>query len=387
MTDTALPAEAAAIRAIVDEWLKNKKADLVFQGGGVLGIGLVGAYSVLNEQGFNPQNVAGTSAGSIVASLIVAGYSGDQIRDIIFNQDFAEFTDPITPFLGDSWPGIVGAVLSKHGVYKGERLKARMEELLSQSPNRIQTFDDVIVDPNEPDPRYRYRLHVIASDVTGRQILRLPIDAESKLGIKPGELRIADAVRMSLSIPIFFKPVRRIFPGDANREHIVVDGGMLSNFPISLFDQPAEDGPPPWPTLGVKFMSGQPSDAIADDKLPPVKGLVSYGRALVETMSQFYDRMHLDTHSLARTIGVDPAGISSTNFKLTADDKKRLFENGRAAATDFLDHQWTFESYLAAFRMTGPKIRTRDLVVEKMQEAAAAIGLAPESAPEAVKTT
>jgi NTE family protein len=382
MTDAALPTKAAAIRAIVDEWLKNKKVDLVFQGGGVLGIGLVGAYSVLDDLEFKPQNVAGTSAGSIVATLIAAGYSGKQIRDIIFDQEFSDFIDPVVPVLGDSWPGIVSAILSKHGVYRGEKFKARLDDLLRQSPNRIETFDDVIVDEKENDPRYRYRLHLIASDVTGRQILRLPIDAKSKLGIPPGQLRIADAVRMSMSIPMFFVPVRKKFPRDADREHVVVDGGLLSNFPIALFDQPPDQGPPPWPTLGVKFMDGQPSDALADDRLTPVKGVLAYGRALLETMSQFYDRMHLDAHSLARTIGVDPGGVSSTNFKLTRDDKQRLFENGRRAALEFLDHQWTFESYLAAFRVEAEHTGTRDLVVQHMHQAAAAIGLQPESAPE-----
>jgi NTE family protein len=224
-------------------------------------------------------------------------------------------------------------------------------------------------------------LHVVASDVTGRQILYLPLDSEQKLGIKPAELRVADAVRMSMSIPFFFKPVRRRFPRDAEREHVVVDGGMLSNFPISLFDQPAAQGPPPWPTFGIKFMEGQPPDAVADDRLPPVTGLLSYGRALLETMMQFYDRMHLDTHTLARTIGVDPGGISATDFKLSRDAKQRLYDNGRPAAEEFLDHLWTFESYLAGFRVAPERTRTRELVVRHMRDAAAAAGLPPSATP------
>ena len=49
--------------------------DLVCEGGGVKGIGLAGAYSVLEERGYRPNNVAGTSAGAITAALIAAGYS------------------------------------------------------------------------------------------------------------------------------------------------------------------------------------------------------------------------------------------------------------------------------------------------------------------------
>ena len=51
----------------------ERRVDLVFEGGGVKGICLVGAYSVLEERGFEPQNVAGTSAGVIVATLLAAG--------------------------------------------------------------------------------------------------------------------------------------------------------------------------------------------------------------------------------------------------------------------------------------------------------------------------
>ncbi len=61
----------------------EKCADLVFDGGGVKGIALVGALSVLEEEGFQPQNVAGTSAGAIVATLLAAGYTAVQLRDIL----------------------------------------------------------------------------------------------------------------------------------------------------------------------------------------------------------------------------------------------------------------------------------------------------------------
>ena len=50
-------------------------ADLVFEGGGVKGIGLAGALATLEEREYGPQNIAGTSAGAITAALLAAGYS------------------------------------------------------------------------------------------------------------------------------------------------------------------------------------------------------------------------------------------------------------------------------------------------------------------------
>ena len=76
---------------------------------------------------------------------------------------------------------------------------------------------------------------MIASDLTEQRLLVLPRDART-LGIEDlDQLNVALAVRMSMSIPVFFEPVsftnRR-----TGREHLIVDGGMLSNLPIWLLD-------------------------------------------------------------------------------------------------------------------------------------------------------
>ena len=65
----------------------------MFQGGGVKGIALVGALTTLGEQGFLPQNLAGTSAGAIVATLYAAGYKASELRDIIGSLKFDNFLD------------------------------------------------------------------------------------------------------------------------------------------------------------------------------------------------------------------------------------------------------------------------------------------------------
>jgi NTE family protein len=65
---------------VAAEELYRNYCDLVCEGGGVKGVGLAGAFSVLEEHGFRPQNVAGTSAGAITAALIAAGYSPTRRR-------------------------------------------------------------------------------------------------------------------------------------------------------------------------------------------------------------------------------------------------------------------------------------------------------------------
>ncbi len=56
------------------------KADAVFEGGGVKGIGLVGAVSEIEKAGYEFENMAGTSAGAIVAAMMAVGYSAGEIK-------------------------------------------------------------------------------------------------------------------------------------------------------------------------------------------------------------------------------------------------------------------------------------------------------------------
>lgn len=79
------------------------KADAVFEGGGVKGIGLVGALSVAEEKGYRWQNVAGTSAGAIVAGLVAAGYSAAELQEIMAELDYRKFKDASSKIPGQCY--------------------------------------------------------------------------------------------------------------------------------------------------------------------------------------------------------------------------------------------------------------------------------------------
>ena len=157
---------------------------------------------MLEEQGWKPENVAGTSAGAITAAVIAAGYTSDEVRDITFGLDYRRFKD-------SSWQNripLMGkplSVLATNGIYKGDEFIRWMTDLLAAKG--IRTFGDLRT--KEKDAKYTSRLQVIASDLSARRLLVLPRDA-GVLGLEPDELDVALAVRMSMSIPIFFRPVR-----------------------------------------------------------------------------------------------------------------------------------------------------------------------------------
>jgi NTE family protein len=319
-------------QAIMEE--RTKDVDLVFEGGGLKGIALAGAYSVLEERGYRPQNMAGASAGAIIAALVAAGYTAAELREIIARCDFNSLKDRAwedrLPLLSRTV-----SILKDRGMYEGEAFLRWMTGLLEAKG--VRTFGDLVRRPDAEELRYRYKLQVIASDLTDERLLVLPRDAH-RLGIdNPDDLSVALAVRMSMSIPIFFEPVSFADPR-TGREHLIVDGGMLSNFPVWLFD--ARE--PSWPTIGLKFVEKDPRAALlgARGSRGGLFKVVDYARSLVETMMEAHDRFYLEETDFHRTIAIDPLGVGTTQFDLPRGLAVRLYDSGRAAAEEFLSSGW-----------------------------------------------
>src|SRR6186713_504113 len=143
--------------------------DLVFEGGGVKGIGLGGAYAALEDQGWRPNNVAGTSAGAITAALVAAGYGAAELKDIVFRMPYPKFKDvggiSRIPFFGGPLN-----VLKDLGIYEGKFFHEWIDALLKAKG--VTKFGD-LVNEDISDPKYRHKLRVIASDVTHRRMLIL----------------------------------------------------------------------------------------------------------------------------------------------------------------------------------------------------------------------
>lgn len=327
-----------------DSW----PVDLVLEGGGVKGIALAGALATLEERGYRPQNLAGASAGAIAATLYAAGYSAAELQDELSRTPFSDFLDEAWE---DRIPGVGKgvSVLLDHGIYEGEAFLEWLQGLLARKDKAV--FRD-LRHPDYPDhDDYGYRVQVIASDLTTRRLLVLPRDAGA-LGIERDELEIAWAVRMSMSIPIFFEPVRWKNP-ETGEEHVIVDGGMLSNFPVWLFDS---DGEPDWPTFGLLLVEPEPRET-AGERVPRaepganrVRALITYLTSIVGTMLEAHDRLYLEQADYARTIPIPTLGVGTTEFDLGPDRSRDLYESGRRAAAKFLDEVWDFEGYKAQFR-------------------------------------
>jgi NTE family protein len=332
-------------------------ADLVFEGGGVKGIGLAGAYRRLYDSGYRPGCVAGTSAGAITAALVAAGVPGDQLQQIVLHEmQFKQFEDPT--FLDHfGVAGDIAQFLKTRGMHSGDYFLGWMRDQLKATG---KTQFGHLKDENASAENRAYKLQVIASDISAQSMVVLPRDAQ-QLGLgDPDELEIAFAVRMSMSIPVFFEPVHQ---ADAQgREHTFVDGGLLSNFPIWLFDCPPGQRPT-IPTFGMLLVAPKQSAPLiqhppANAPFAPVSSPAEFAKAIADTMMEAHDRFYVEQENFARTVPIPTLGVKTTEFDIDPTRAQQLFDSGSGAAKTFLDG-WDFDAYVERFRTgTSPSRRS-----------------------------
>jgi NTE family protein len=318
------------------------RADLVCEGGGVRGIGLVGAIEVLAAEGYGFPRVAGSSAGAVVAALTAAlqaaGEPLTRLEDVMRGIDYRKFADP--SLLGRV--PLVGGVLSllcSDGLYRGDYLERLLSGLLDDLG--VHTFGDLRTG-DQPD-QYAWSLVITASGLSRRRLVRIPWDLDS-YGIDPDDFPVARAVRASSAIPFVFKPVRV-------HDATWVDGGLLSNFPVQLFDRP--DADPLWPTFGIR-LSARPGIPPTH----PVHGPFSVGLAALETLISNQDTAYIDDPcTVRRTIFVPAEKISALDFDISTEQRDELYQRGVQAAQQFLT-TWDFAAYVAACRAT-PSVAAR----------------------------
>jgi NTE family protein len=329
-----------------------KPADIVLSGGGVKGIGLVGAVVALMDGGYRAQRVSGTSAGSIVGAILAAAATGDQlspgeVKQLALQLDYQKFTDagPVerVPLLGPSL-----AVLRGTGIYRGDYAHDWVQSQLANLG--VRTFGDLAIDDDDLPPERRYKLVVTVADVTTGQLVRLPWDYRRVYGLDPDEQSVADAVRASMSIPFFFRPVT--LTAASGLASTLVDGGILSNFPIDSLDR--HDGRPPrWPSFGVTVLPNLPE---GNDKVIPalapmrMLGAPHLLEDVITTALVGRDQAYLNEPWVnARTIRVDSTDVGFLDFDISDNEIEAQYVKGYAAAEQFLS-SWDWHAYLDRFR-------------------------------------
>jgi NTE family protein len=322
------------------------EADGIFQGGGVRGLALAGALLTFAEHERlvveRWVNVAGTSAGAVIAAYLATDHGPDELERLLREIPYEKFQDwgPGGQIAGGAWN-----LATRHGLARGEFFRDWLDEQLAGATFASVRRADAGVDKGD-DP---YRLRLIAADITRHRMLVLPADlAAYRLPgtvspIDPDTFRISDAVRMSMSIPFFYEPVTlETLDGTPCT---IVDGSILSSFPVWLFDVDRELTRP---TFGFHLTGGGMLNDSARRMLDGLGWPLRLAVDMFHTVTEAWDARFMSNSTVVRTCQIETPNTAATDFSLGALEQQRLVEAGREAARTFLD-DFQIDGYVNTF--------------------------------------
>ncbi|MCF8405533.1 MAG: patatin-like phospholipase family protein [Bacteroidales bacterium] len=354
----------------------NQYVELVQEGGGVLGVALIGYTYVMEQMGLRFFSLAGTSAGSINA-MMLAGFGSasnrksEQIISALVNKNLYDFVDGnndskdfIEALVEKAkrvkliWKGwqIIDEIFDDLGLNPGDDFLNWLSKILKD--NNVKTIadlnnlfgkrpDNLMIRPgiDKTLDGLEPRLSIITADLTTETKVEFP-KMSSLYWANPEKVNPAIFVRASMSIPYFFSPlsVKNIprnaeakknwetmvsFYGDVPKEVKFVDGGIMSNFPIDVFHK--KNTIPRLPTFGVRL-------GVDRDKANNITSPLNLFGAMFNSLRHLHDYDFIlrnpDYKLLIQKI--DIGDHDWLNFALKDEAKVDLFIRGARAAAEFL---------------------------------------------------
>ena len=323
--------------------------NLVFEGGGVKGIAYVGALEVLEREGIlqDIKRVAGTSAGAMMAVMVGLNYTVDEIKEKLWKLNFMNFMDSSFGILRDS-----KRLIDEYGWYKGDYFRNLMADLIKEKTgNGEMTFKQLA-----KTEKFR-EIYLVGVDLSTGISKTFCNDKDS------GDMRVADAARISMSIPLFFASVKR-------GGHVYVDGGLLDNYSIKTFDQinfvddkkrnirrtdyyeklnskkavQEKNGDNHYiynkETLGFRLDAKEDITMYLSHKeivRNQINTFFTYSKALITTLIDFQDNVHLHSDDWQRTVYIDTLGVRAIDFDISDVKKQKLLDSGRQYTEAYLE--------------------------------------------------
>ena len=319
---------------------KAQIKNLVFEGAGIRGIAYCGAIKVLEEKNLlqNIERVGGTSAGAITALLLSLDYKADEISELINSTSFKKFNDGNFLIFGG-----IHRLKRNYGWYRGRRVENWLDKVIeAKTGNAEITFKEL----NEKGYKDLF--------ITGTSL------DQQKLFVFSNEtfpqMKIKDAVRISMSIPLYFEAIFMTESGNIithpkgkERYHVMVDGGLIANFPIHLFDSTKyiDDSKPNEfainaHTIGFRI---DRAEQITKDSITP--GLANFSinhfndfmGAFNNIIIENLNRQNLTEKDWERTIAINDGAITPRIKKMPSKKVKQLIKNGEEATTNYFSKQ------------------------------------------------
>src|SRR5580765_4056861 len=298
--------------------------NLVFEGAGVRGIAYCGAVQEMESKKLMDgiERVGGTSSGAIIALTISLGYSGKEIENIISKSNFKKFNDGGFFFIGG-----INRLNKYFGWYKGKKFGKWLEKMIKEKTgNENITFEEL-------HQKGFKDLYITGTSLNKQRAVVFSYESYPKMKVK-------DAIRISVSIPLYFEPVYidssgKTFDHPKLKEgfDMMVDGGVLENFPIHIFDKQQPD----LYTIGFRI-DHEPQ--IKNDKgdrtlaAMPIDDLRQYFGAFYNIVIENLNRQQLTIIDWQRTVSISDGDVLPKVRKLSKEEVTILIENGKKAVQE-----------------------------------------------------
>lgn len=315
------------------------------EGGGVRGLAYPGALQVMEEQGIidSIQNVAGSSAGAIAGIMVALNYSSHEIDSVLHSIKIQEFND------GRFFIGKIKRVAKEYGVHKGEKLSDWIGNLIKYKTGHEDITFGGLYELRLKDPRFKNFY------CTGTNISKQELEVFSWQNWP--DMKLKTAVLISSSIPFYFIPIAIDDQGNevdieqnSIKYDLYVDGGMLCNYPISIFDSCKSGGNPlvcndvvfnPQ-TIGLKLERQEQIDVFEQNKthVAPyeIETMKDYSAAIMNLLVETLNRRSPELkNERGRTIYISYGDIGGKPRKVSRTDKEKLYNNGLSAANKFFN--------------------------------------------------
>jgi len=330
-------------------WFKN----LVFEGGGAKGIAYLGAIEVLKREGIlqKIERIGGTSAGAINALLLGLHYTDKDLEDIILNMNFVKMLfgagECIYILLN-----FKKRINNEFGFLKGDRFYNWIKGLIERKTgNPNSTFQEI----HDKKEKYNFKdIYFIGANIsTGFAEIYSYEDTP--------DMEVAKAVRISMSIPIIFTVIRK-----DKQDDVCIDGGLINNYPIKLFDRQeytpkyksetkyykeyniklkkiGQERKKLWmynmETLGFKLDSKKEIAVFRNFEKPKskkIKNIFQYLLGLLSAIYNIQSSIHLHSDDWHRTVYIDTLDVGTLSFKINKSKKKELADSGKKCTEEYL---------------------------------------------------
>ncbi|MBI9065749.1 MAG: patatin-like phospholipase family protein [Salinivirgaceae bacterium] len=311
--------------------------NLVFRGGGILGIAYLGALRVLDSEEYDIlkqiKRVSGASAGAITALVTSISSSADEIKQLANSLDFSKVPDKraddvsleykiIAKFFGAEIDDVacIRRLIKEYGWYTSEFFYDWLKTTIDGQFKKAKNISDTIIAKRGMQTFSDFRqagfrdIYISVTNVSKHKNEIFSFET------KP-DMPVADAVRMSMSIPLYFNSIP--YGGDH-----YADGGTVNNYPMEIFDDAkyADDAKNyvdgiNWETFGCHLYTPEGARPEAGKK----DNLIHYIENLFMTLLKVQIIEYNKTPNLKdRSADINDLGISAIDFDIKADNEDPL---------------------------------------------------------------